>query len=103
RLVFCPSVREGIERAATARNGSPMFNPRPWGRGSGGSVGLGKIFEDINLSLLPSKDSIVSERYFLSIAYPCRPASLSAQSDIGTWWHAAQPRVLSHEALSVCR
>src|SRR6476620_2447036 len=66
RLAFCPSVSEDIDRAATARHGSPMFRPRPWGRGSGGSSGLGKIFEDINLSLLPSKDSVVSERYFLS-------------------------------------
>src|SRR5262245_6557795 len=103
RLAFCPSVSEGIDRAATARNGSPMFNPRLCGRGSGGSAELGKIFEDINLSLLPSRDSVVSERYFLSIVYPCRSASLSAQSGIGTWWQAAQPRVFSHEALSVCR
>src|SRR5262249_18760750 len=98
-----PSVSEGIDRAATARNGSPMFSPRPCGRGSGGSAGLGKILEDINLSLLPSNDSVVSDRYFLSTVYPCRSASPSAQSGIGTWWQAAHPRVLSHEALSVCR
>ena len=84
RLCFCPSFSEGNDRAATARNGSPMFSPRPCGRGSGGSAGLGKIFEAINLSLLPSKDSIVSATNFLSIAYPCRSASLSAQSGIGT-------------------
>ena len=29
RLCFCPSLREGDDRAATARNGSPMFSPRP--------------------------------------------------------------------------
>ena len=103
RLFFCPSVSEGIDCAATARNGSPMFSPRPCGRGSGGSAGLGKIFEAINLSLLPSKDSVVSDKYFLSIVYPCRSASLSAQSGIGTWWQAAQPRVFNHAALSVCR
>jgi len=84
RLCFCPSFNEGIDRAATARNGSPMFNPRPDGRGSGRSDGLGKILDDINLSRLPSKDSVASVTNFLLIAYPCRSASLSAQSGIGT-------------------
>ncbi|HWE36422.1 MAG TPA: hypothetical protein VG406_07600 [Isosphaeraceae bacterium] len=83
RLRFCPSFSEGNDCAATARNGSPMFSPRPCGRGSGGSAGLGKIFEAINLSLLPSKDSVISARYFLSIAYPCLSASPNAQSGIG--------------------
>ena len=65
RLCFCPSVSEGNDCAATARNGSPMFSPRPCGRGSGGSAGLGKILEASNLSLLPSKDSVVSAKIFL--------------------------------------
>ena len=84
RLCFCPSFSEGNDRAATARNGSPRFSPRPCGRGSGGSAGLGKIFEDISLSRLPSRDSVVSDTNFRSIAYPCRSASPSAQSGIGT-------------------
>src|SRR6476646_8923006 len=64
RLCFCPSFNQGNDRAATARNGSPMFSPRPWGRGSGGSAGSGKIFEASSLSLLPSSDSTVSVKYF---------------------------------------
>jgi hypothetical protein len=84
RLCACPASSSGNDRAATARNGSPIFRPRPCGRESGGSAGLGKIFEAISLSLLPSKDSVVSATNFLSIAYPCRSASPSAQSGIGT-------------------
>src|SRR5439155_11551216 len=103
RLRFCPSLSAGNDRAATARNGSPMFSPRAWGRGSGGSAGLGKIFEAISLSLLPSKDWTVSVRNFLSIAYPCRSASPSAQSGSGAWWQAAHLRVFNQAALSVCR
>ena len=81
RLCFCPSFSEGNDWAATARNGSPMFSPRAWGEVS---PGMGKILEAINLSLVPSKDSNVSATYFLSIVYPWRSASFSAQSGIGT-------------------
>src|SRR6516162_6058135 len=102
RLWFCPSLSEGNDRAATANIGSPRFSPRPWGRGSGGSAGLGKILEDSSLSLLPSKDSTVSATNFLSIAYPCRSASPSAQSASGTWWQAAHFRVFNQVALSAC-
>src|SRR5262252_6341255 len=103
RLCFCPSLSEGNDRAATANMGSPMLSPRPWGRGSGGSAGLGKIFEDISFSLLPSTDSSVSATNVLSIAYPCRSASPSAHSDSGTWWQAAHFRVFNQAALSDCR
>jgi hypothetical protein len=103
RLCCCPSFSEGKDRAASANIGNPMFSPRPWGRGSGGSAGLGKSFEDMSLSLLPSKDSIVSATNCLSIAYPCRCASPSGQSGSGTSWQAAHFRAFNQAALSVCR
>ncbi len=65
RLCLCPSSSADHDRAATASIGSPMFSPRPCGRGSGRSAGLGKILEASSLSLLPSKDSIVSVDEFL--------------------------------------
>src|SRR5262249_53332336 len=73
------------------------------GRGSGGSAGLGKILEDVSLSLLPSKDSAVSATNCLSIAYPCRSASPSAQNGRGTGWQAAPFCVVNQAAPSVCR
>src|SRR5439155_18944503 len=77
--------------------------PLALGRGSGGSAGLHTSFEAIIFFRLPSVAAAVSVKNFLSIAYPCRPASLSAQSGIGAWWQAAHLRVRNQAALSVCK
>ena len=83
RLCCCPSLSAGSDRAATASIGSPMFSPRPCGRGSGGSAGFGKIREASSPSLLPSSASNVPAKNFSSIAYPCRRATASPHSGSG--------------------
>ncbi len=84
QALFLSLFQRGQRPCRDGQEREPHVQPSTLGRGSGGSAGLGKIFEAINLSLLPSKDSVVSATNFLSIAYPCRSASLSAQSGIGT-------------------